>query len=109
MNRLTVSMCLLATLVAPVAGAQQSLPDSNPECMQVNGPDCVLQSATQPNRYMAPQKPIGPTTPVTPPLTPVVVSPPLTTRGPAATAASAPAATGATGAEAGPAVLAPKK
>jgi hypothetical protein len=53
------------------APAQQSLPDSNPECMQVNGPDCVLRSATVPNRTVAPRAPI-----VTPlPTTPVIVPP----------------------------------
>jgi hypothetical protein len=57
--------------VAGAVHAQQSLPDSNPECMRVNGPDCVLKSATVPNRTVPPPGLI--TTPL--PTPPVIIAP----------------------------------
>jgi len=64
MKIMTASAFALSVACAGAVHAQQSLPDSNPECMQVNGPDCVLRSATVPNRTAAPPAPI--TTPLPP-------------------------------------------
>jgi hypothetical protein len=41
-------------IAADTTGRMESLPDANPECMQVNGPDCVLRSEFAPPRVTAP-------------------------------------------------------
>ena len=115
----TFTACAFAfcAVIAPAAIAQpQSLPDSNPECMQVNGPDCVLKDSTVPSRISAPRITITPPLPITP----VVPVPPPTERVPGppviiapnqpfAAAPGAPTDAGATAATAAPASRAPGK
>ena len=65
---LALATCAVPAFAAETTDNPQSLPDSNPACMQVNGPDCVLPSAIYPSRVASPRDTI-----VTPP---VVVPPP---------------------------------
>ena len=73
MKRIFVPIVFVAAGIAPAfsADSNQSLPDSNPACTQVNGPDCVLQAPLILPRMAAPQGLI--TTPV--PVPPVIVAP----------------------------------
>jgi hypothetical protein len=59
MKRISASTILFLATIAPAVAAEtternDSLPDSNPECMQVNGPDCVLKSQVVLPRMAAP-------------------------------------------------------
>lgn len=84
MNRIPASIIVFLTAMAPAVAAEttertESLPDANPACMQVNGPDCVLRSEVVPPRTAAPQGVVVVPTPV-PPITaapgnPTVIAP----------------------------------
>ena len=84
MKRIPASIIVFLTAIAPAAAAEtterpQSVPDANPACMQVNGPDCVLRSQVVPPRTAAPQGVVVVPTPA-PPITaapgiPTVIAP----------------------------------
>ena len=80
-------MMLVLTTIMPAGAADtterlDSLPDAHPECMQVNGPDCVLRSPTMPSRTAPPQVTIAPPvaagTPVAPALPGTALAPATT-------------------------------
>jgi len=80
MKRIVTAIFILLATGAPVIAAEtternDSVPDANPECMQVNGPDCVLRSDVMTPRAVAP-----PLTaiPPAPPVPPVIIAPPGT-------------------------------
>jgi hypothetical protein len=59
MRRIPVAMMALLAVIGNATAAEttdrmESLPDAHPECMQVNGPDCVLNSPYAPPRVAAP-------------------------------------------------------
>ena len=73
MKRISLSLYVLLAAMGPAVAADttvriESVPDANPECMERNGPDCVLRSqvvpprtATSPGVVVVP----APTTPMT--------------------------------------------
>jgi hypothetical protein len=72
------------TTIAPAVAAEtternESVPDANPACMDINGPDCVLRSQVVPPRTAAPQGVIvapAPAPPIVPaPGTSTVIAP----------------------------------
>ena len=73
MKRTIAPIIFALTAVASAFGAQSPL-DANPACMEVNGPDCVIQSVIVPQRVTAPPSVI--TTPAPTPAPPVVAAPP---------------------------------
>jgi hypothetical protein len=59
MKQFSAMIILFLVTIGPAAAAEttermESLPDSHPECMQVNGPDCVLGSPRMSPRVTAP-------------------------------------------------------
>jgi hypothetical protein len=59
MRQTSVAMMALLAAIGNATAAEttdrmESPPDAHPECMQVNGPDCVLESPYQPRRVAAP-------------------------------------------------------
>ncbi len=67
----TFALGSASAFAADTSDNPQSLPDSNPACMQINGPDCVLPSATYPSRIAAPRNGIVTPPVVVPPAAPV--------------------------------------
>jgi hypothetical protein len=79
MKRISASMVVfLAGIAAAVAAdpveRAESLPDAYPECMQVNGPDCVLRSQASPARTAAPAGTIISPATIVPPGAPAAVT-----------------------------------
>jgi hypothetical protein len=65
MQRMPIFLIVLLAATAPAIAAEtterrDSLPDANPECMQVNGPDCVLKSEFMPPRVAVPPGTVTP-------------------------------------------------
>jgi hypothetical protein len=65
MLRIPASVLIFLASIAPTIAAEtrerfESLPDSNPECMQVNGPNCVLGSEVVVPRQATPPGTIAP-------------------------------------------------
>ena len=92
MKRTALSILIFLAAIASTAAAEttdraESVPDANPECMDRNGPDCLLQGATVPSRMAPP-----PTVIVIPPVEPPVIVPPavVTVIAPGVPAQSAP-------------------
>ena len=55
LKRIPVFVCVLLANMGPALAAEttvriESVPDANPECMERNGPDCVLRSQVVPPR-----------------------------------------------------------
>ena len=60
MKRIPASIIVFLTAIVPAVAAEttepgESLPDTYPACMEVNGPDCVLRSQYIPPPTAAPQ------------------------------------------------------
>ncbi|MCE9641318.1 MAG: hypothetical protein K8S22_14435 [Betaproteobacteria bacterium] len=78
MKPISILVLALFAALAPAVVLAQSVPDANPECMERNGPDCVLPSALVPQRA-------GPPIVVVPPIVVPPVTPPAGTVSPQAT------------------------
>ena len=75
-KQITVSFFVFLATIFPAAAAETTdrgvgLLDTHPECMERNGPDCVLPAAIAPPRTAAPQG-----VAVAPPVVPPVIVPP---------------------------------
>ena len=88
MKQITVSVIALFTAIAPAVALAQSVPDANPECMERNGPDCVLQGQVVTRRAAPPAEIVPPGVVVVPPVTPSVVVAPSGTLPPRGTVPS---------------------
>lgn len=84
MKRIPASIIVFLATIAPAVAAEStervgSLPDAYPECMQVNGPDCVIRSQVMPLLTADPQDVLVVPTPAPPivaaPGTPTVIAP----------------------------------
>lgn len=78
MKRIIASVIVFLAAGVPgfAAETSESIPDAHPECMERNGPDCVLQGQVVPRRAAPATIIVPPGVIVAPPIAPpVVVSP----------------------------------